>query len=269
MRLIFELDNLTRVRSSFVSLFRGVLGVKLKEAYPDIYHQMFHEESQSFKEFSLNIPESWLSGKTPNIVVDLSLWGELFHSSKEISHTIQLIFTEGFSNKLIQGKLLSSNLWNGNDWIPVGLGTINQLSVANFNKKILIPEGASLQLKMISPLRLMSSGTYLYPQSWTPQRFAMSLINRARALGLEFPSKKLEELSWCLIPQKLVSLNRLSKRSNKRMNLFGHMAMIQFNDTWKEFTEIIYLCSLVGIGKNTVFGFGRYQIEILYKDKVL
>ena len=58
-------------------------------------------------------------------------------------------------------------------------------------------------------------------------------------------------------------LTRLSNRQKTTMNMGGLIAEIEFKNLNKECFEVLKLGELLGVGKQTVFGLGKIEMEEL------
>ncbi len=58
-----------------------------------------------------------------------------------------------------------------------------------------------------------------------------------------------------------ITVKRYSERHNSAIYLTGIEGMVKITDVSNELLDILAVGELVHIGKNTSFGFGRYQIK--------
>lgn len=130
-------------------------------------------------------------------------------------------------------------------------------------------EGKEITLNFQTPLRIKYGGRYIAVLEF--QYLIKSLIRRIKMLSYfwcdieEFPdfTSLIEESEKVKIKKcelKWVDFERYSTRQNQKMKLGGIIGKIEYSGEIKKFFPLLKLGQYIHIGKNTTFGFGKYQI---------
>jgi hypothetical protein len=129
----------------------------------------------------------------------------------------------------------------------------------------------ALTLRLRTPLRLQENGRALPPVRLTPAVLLMSAVRRAALLlelyGNGAPAwnfKALTESAATIAGEKSLrwqDWSRYSSRQNQVMHLGGVMGIWRLSGDLSAFFPALFLGQWLGIGKETVFGLGRYELE--------
>ena len=125
-----------------------------------------------------------------------------------------------------------------------------------------------------TPYRSQQQGHPLSPEKITPRRLIMDIIRRIRLLN-DFYGNGLNDENWPvdlwldmadhIIDDKQLhwqDWRRYSNRQRKAMSLGGVMGQWTWHDTPPELGQILNIGSLLHVGKQTVFGFGRMNCSL-------
>ncbi len=118
-----------------------------------------------------------------------------------------------------------------------------------FSRKIITQKDLEFHILVRNALRRISALSYFHAQKPLDIDFK----------GVIASSEKITTVEKNL---KFISFNRYSGRTKKVYLMKGFIGEAKFEGNLKEFLPILTLCSYVHIGKNTSFGFGKYEIFI-------
>lgn len=131
------------------------------------------------------------------------------------------------------------------------------------------PEEGPLQLRLLTPLRLVEDGELRRELSFSS--LMRNLLRRLENLVLfhcdgsvEFPYGDLleqaESVRTSSHATRWYDWERYSSRQNRRMKLGGLVGDVVFEGDWRPFLPVLALGEWVNAGKGTSFGLGRYRI---------
>jgi hypothetical protein len=120
-------------------------------------------------------------------------------------------------------------------------------------------------LKLVTPLRMKKQNSFIRAKELELSDIVNSIYQRQmKILGKEhkkFPYDIVGEIVQKELRFK--ELTRLSNRQKTTMNLGGLIGEIQIKGLNKESFEVLKVGELIGVGKQTVFGLGKIEIEEL------
>ncbi len=180
-----------------------------------------------------------------------------------------------------------SLIGNAQNFLETILDTINEVGSIGLGRKQVRYEICAIQptvsynladlqkqdaqkatLNFLSPLTLRSKGKFM--QEWDKHLFFATLLRRITNLSVihhislqNFDIKKILEnadntqTEAFLLP---VAQNRVSTHQNRTINYSGLIGDIQFSNLTPELNQILMAGELLSVGKNTVFGYGKYHI---------
>jgi hypothetical protein len=132
------------------------------------------------------------------------------------------------------------------------------------------PSLTSLTLRFRTPLRLQKNGSALSPVKLTPAVFLMSVAKRVALLaelyGNGVPDwnfKALAETAATITGEKDLrwqDWTRYSSRQNQVMRLGGVWGTWRLSGDLSAFFPALFFGQWLGVGKETVFGLGRYEL---------
>lgn len=133
---------------------------------------------------------------------------------------------------------------------------------------IRIPAQGSVRLQFYTPTSFRHNRKEV--KDWDLEMFSWNLLQRIELLcsaygdaNGEFPFDELlaQMLSMESAAQtrKLVR-SRLSSRQNKRIDYSGFIGIVQLDNVPVEVSAVLAIGEVIGVGKNTTFGGGRYAI---------
>ncbi len=120
-----------------------------------------------------------------------------------------------------------------------------------------------ITLKLKTPLRIKKNNKFLRDDSIELKDIINSTYQRQmKLLGRGFKSFPYEIKGEIVSKQiKYKELTRLSNRQKTTMNLGGVIGELEIKNLNKESYEVLKLAELLSIGKSTVFGNGKVEIE--------
>jgi len=143
----------------------------------------------------------------------------------------------------------------------------NRLSLPkNFSKKLKIDTFCpNITLKFITPLRIKKENRLVRDDSLELKDIVNSIYQRQmQLLGKGF--KKFPYPIEGEILKKSIHYKELTRKSNRQkilMNLGGIMGSMEIKGLNKESYEVLKVGELIGVGKSTVFGLGKIEVEDL------
>lgn len=134
----------------------------------------------------------------------------------------------------------------------------------------LLSNDHSVALRFITPLRLQENGVGLSPQRITAQNLLMTLTRRVSLL-MELQAKHNLDLPFSEIKASLDEVEiskqlhwqdwiRYSNRQQQKMHLGGVLGDIVINDLHPLMHLLLAVGQYTHVGKNAVFGLGRYIV---------
>ena len=134
----------------------------------------------------------------------------------------------------------------------------------NYSKTFLIDKICQdIRLEFVTPLRIKKDNRFLRDDNIELKDIINSIYKRQmNLLGRGF-KRFPYEIKGDIIKKdiKYKELTRLSNRQQTTMNLGGIMGYIEIKNINKESFEVLKLGELIGVGKSTVFGLGKIQVE--------
>jgi hypothetical protein len=131
------------------------------------------------------------------------------------------------------------------------------------------PALAGLTLRFRTPLRLQKNGQALPPAKLTPATLLMNAAKRVALLAElygngvpDWDFKSLTETAATVTGEKDLhwqDWSRYSSRQNQAMQLGGVLGTWRLSGDLAAFFPALFLGQWLGIGKETVFGLGRYE----------
>lgn len=129
----------------------------------------------------------------------------------------------------------------------------------------------SLQLVFNSPLRLQNNGRAIAAHALSPRRFISALLRRltlmleAHAVAPVIPARELLLLADNISHQHTLSWfdwQRYSSHQKKEMTLGGLLGNWHWQGDMAALWPYLWAGQIVHVGKETVFGLGRYQLLV-------
>lgn len=135
----------------------------------------------------------------------------------------------------------------------------------------IIRECEEITLHFSTPLRLQENGHALPPNRLTPRALLMALIRRS-SLMAEFHGAKPPGWNFSELNQQAAAVNdekdlkwqdwtRRSARQQQTMKLGGVIGQWKLKGNLAPFLPALHLGQWLHVGKETVFGLGRYHFE--------
>ena len=134
----------------------------------------------------------------------------------------------------------------------------------NYNRK-------EITLHFITPLRLQENGHALPPNRLTPRALLMATVRRA-SLMIEFHGSQAPEWNYSQLNQQAATVNdekdlkwqdwtRRSARQQQTMKFGGVIGRWTLSGNLAPFLPALHAGQWIHVGKETVFGLGRYHLE--------
>lgn len=122
-----------------------------------------------------------------------------------------------------------------------------------------------IKLKLITPLRIKKDNVFLRDDEIELNSLINSIYQRQMKLLNRDFKKFPYEIKGEIIKKdlKYKELTRLSNRQQTTMKMGGIIGEIEFENLSKECFEVLKLGELLGVGKQTVFGLGKIEVEEL------
>lgn len=128
-----------------------------------------------------------------------------------------------------------------------------------------------ITLNFSTPLRLQENGSALPPSRLTPRALLMALIRRS-SLMAEFHGQQAPDWDYNQLSQQAVTVNdekdlkwqdwtRRSSRQQQTMKLGGVIGRWTLSGNLTPFLPALHIGQWLHVGKETVFGLGRYHLE--------
>jgi hypothetical protein len=132
------------------------------------------------------------------------------------------------------------------------------------------PALSGVTLRLRTPLRLQENGRALPPARLTPATLLMTAVRRA-ALLAELYGNGVPDWNFKALTRQAAAVtddrklhwqdwSRYSSRQNQAMQLGGVLGTWRLSGELAAFFPALFLGQWLGIGKETVFGLGRYEI---------
>jgi CRISPR-associated endoribonuclease Cas6 len=121
----------------------------------------------------------------------------------------------------------------------------------------------NVRLKFVTPLRIKKDNRFIRDNKIELKDIINSIYQRQMQL-LERNFKKFPyEIIGEIVKKELhyKELTRMSNRQKTTMNLGGIMGNIEIKNINKESYDVLKLGELIGVGKSTVFGLGKIEVE--------
>ncbi len=176
-----------------------------------------------------------------------------------------------------QAELTELNQQTGQNDHPENEQLIHTPATGSFNPhshSLLPPEplvSDEITLHFLTPLRLQENGHALPPNRLTPRALLMALIRRS-SLMAEFHGNRAPDWDYKQLSQQAVTVNdekdlkwqdwtRRSSRQQQTMKLGGVIGRWTLRGKLAPFLPALHLGQWLHVGKETVFGMGRYHLE--------
>lgn len=121
-----------------------------------------------------------------------------------------------------------------------------------------------VKITLITPLRIKKDNAFVRDDTLTLSDIFRSINNRQLAiLGKE--REKMPKFNGTITAKNLhfVELHRKSHAQRTKMNFGGLMGDFIIDDLDKDSYELLKIGELIGVGKQCVFGLGRFQVDEL------
>jgi len=132
------------------------------------------------------------------------------------------------------------------------------------------PKSKRLELEFVSPLRIQKLGKIIKrKEELTAEIFYEAMFRRVLSVSHLFcegkvPQEKNKEISPVRIVENSLqykNIMRYSNRQKQKMEFGGFLGRIKFEGELGEFSQLAHLTEYLHLGKNTVFGLGKFRIE--------
>lgn len=128
----------------------------------------------------------------------------------------------------------------------------------------------SVTLNFLTPLRIQDNGRVVPPDELTARKLLITLIRRIDLI-LKFHCKTNLEIPFSEVNTSLDSVtfthqlkfknwSRYSNRQHQKMNLGGYVGEVKLNNLPDYMLSFLQIGQYLHVGKNAVFGLGRYEL---------
>jgi len=258
------------------SMIRGALGYSLKkvtcvnpsftckECFAEnscLYYDFF-EKKNSYHKYRLDFP-------LDNNLFEFSIY--LYGDAKEklpylLSAIHKLLSENGLGKDRVKYSefffyIDDKSVYDGKEF------TIPQNYVNNFQLDKYSPE---VKLQLLSPLRIKKEGKFLGVKEFDLNSILNSIYQRYLQLTNQDPSKlpfepkfeiKTKDIYW-------KQLTRYSNRQETKMSMDGLMGEIEIKNLDRESYTLLKLGEIIGVGKQTVMGLGKIEINHPIKNSL-
>lgn len=291
-RFTFELTSSLEMPIYAGSTLRGVFGHALKDlictcGQPEKhtsncpYNSIFNTTQSELTDLSQknSPPQSYLFEPQPrgkshyaageHYHFDMVLIGHSRLLLSLIISALQLAFQRGVGSAQGKGKLIDVAIEHQQTWQSIYVDH----RLIRHNNALMLPESYSnnVQLHFQTPLRLQQKGKILRPEQIQASHILRQLMRRLSSLSqLYFPQaiqadfaslKQNAEETPSQAQWTWQNWQRYSNRQQQNMQLGGVIGHITLCQLTPEFATMLYIGQWLHIGKETVFGLGKYQLQ--------
>lgn len=235
-------DNSAR-QDSFAQLYRALLGPLPGEQLP----------AQGPQPRSINLRFFELPQERNKSGLEITFFGESAKLSKLLEQSLVILGEEGIGEK-------------ANRFYIDGMRPPTKTNLAS----IRIPTQNSVKLQFYTPTSFRHNRKEL--KDWDLEMFSWNLLQRidllCNAYGKSDGVFPFEELLQQMLGMEStaqtckVVRSRLSSRQQKRIDYSGFIGMVQLDNVPIDVSAVLAIGEIVGVGKNTTFGGGRYAITL-------
>ncbi len=178
-----------------------------------------------------------------------------------------------------RGLLLAVECWSGDNWLAIydpETSRLEELPPIPSSVPTSPASSTDLVITFVAPLRLQSNARRLMREAITARRLVSDAVRRARlvvataggpdahAVVARWPVRAwLEEAEHAGLTETLrwVDWTRHSSRQRQIMTLGGWLGSISISNASEAVVSALELGEQIGLGKETVFGFGQYSLS--------
>ena len=267
-----QLDRCTPVSKFLEATIRGAMGYALKKKLclfknrectkclvrETCGYSTFFEpappQNSALQHSMQQAARSWMFNATQfsdRVQLEISLIGNAQNFLESILTTIDEIGNIGLGKKQIQYKICAVQ--------PSVNYNLSELSQQNASKAT---------LSFVTPITLRSQGKFM--REWDNHLFFATLLRRITNLSVihkisvqDFNAKALLKFVDNIKTEAFLSTiaqDRTSTHQNRTIDYHGLIGDIQFSGLTPKLNQILQAGELLSVGKNTVFGYGKYRI---------
>ncbi len=199
---------------------------------------------------------------------DIVLIGSVRQQLPLIAYAFGQAFKRGITKNNTTGTLEDIAVENNGCWQSV----YHNNQIQPHTDDIILPASypADIEITFQTPLRLQQQNSVLGINRLTAEILLKQLVRRTstlatlywQSLEADYPSlmqaaahiKSSHQLQW-------LDWSRYSNRQQQQINLGGAIGTWQFQDLPLPFSQLLHIGQWLHIGKETVFGYGRYKIK--------
>ena len=229
------------LQDGFAQLYRALLGPLPGEALP----------AQGPLPRSINLRFFELPQERNKSGLEITFFGDSAKLSKLLEESLVALGDEGIGEK-------------ANRFYIDGMRPPTRIDLAS----IRIPAQSSVKLQFYTPTSFRHNRKE--EKDWDLEMFSWNLLQRIDLLcsaygntNSEFPFDELLaqmlEMESTAQTRKVVR-SRLSSRQQKRIDYSGFIGMVQLDNVPIDISAVLAIGEIIGVGKNTTFGGGRYAI---------
>ncbi len=208
------------------------------------------------------------------IKVGLTIFGSAINYLPFFVHTFQKMGERGISYKRSKFKVLNM-VNNRDDETETLLFNIETGILKNDFKPVSIEPEINIEkvsLNFLTPFRVQNRGEILTDSAFVNAELLLSTIQRryyalSKLFGEEndFEYPLLDEIKNVEVVENNLEIyrwHRLSNRQKTEIDMSGFVGSLSLAGDLKPYAEVLSVGEKINIGKNTVFGLGKYKMEI-------
>ena len=199
---------------------------------------------------------------------DIVLMGSTRQQLPLIAYAFSQAFQRGITKNNTTGALADIAVENNGGWQSI----YHNNQIEPHPNTLTLPTfyPANIEITFQTPLRLQQKNSVLGINRLTSEILLKQLVRRTSTLATlywqnletDYPNlmqaatyiKSHHQLQW-------LDWSRYSNRQQQQINLGGAIGTWQFEDLPLPFSQLLYIGQWLHIGKETVFGYGRYKIK--------
>ncbi len=205
--------------------------------------------------------------------LNILLFGKSIIHFSQILEALHILGMQGYGKNCARFVITSITNTLGEELLEDGSIRMDRYQIrlvsdyVEYRKRQLKKEGydGTCTLQFSSPVTIKHQGQFIH--DFQPDALLAAAARRVYILNcyegidtdrhaLQEGLEAVKEAQSC----RQVKVDRYSSRKGEKMTLHGFMGSVRLTDVSERALEMLLVCELIHIGKNTSFGFGRYRI---------
>jgi hypothetical protein len=216
--------------------------------------------------------------KGENFELGLTIFGAFIYQFPFFLFTIIQMGKMGISNRRSKFEVLNAaNIYSGNTQVIVYKNSTGKLKnnyqPLSIEKELdgLTDKNSDIKITFKTPFRVQNLSQIIYDaRELTFEVFFRTVVRRIMLLSALFCNNDFDYYIQTKLNNaikennlRLFEWQRYSNRQKEKIEMNGFVGSITFANVAPEYIKLIKLASFMNIGKNTVFGLGEFDLEIL------